>query len=105
YGEVFGWKTEAMDMGGGMTYHLWKRGNGQNAGGMLQKPDGAPPAAWLPYIGVDNADECVARLTQLGGQVCTPPTDIPNVGRFAVFTDPTGATTAVLQPMPPTPPA
>lgn len=101
YGEVFGWKTEAQDMGGGMTYHLWKRANGYDAGGMMKKPEGVGPAVWLPYVAVDDADASAARVPQLGGQVCVPPTDIPNVGRFAVFNDPTGATTAILKPIMP----
>jgi predicted enzyme related to lactoylglutathione lyase len=35
---------------------------------------------------------------RLGATVTVPPTDIPNVGRFAVWLDPQQATIAILQP-------
>ena len=38
------------------------------------------------------------RLTRLGARVVKPPADIPNVGRFAVLSDPQGATFAVFTP-------
>jgi uncharacterized protein len=97
YSAVFGWQVAPQDMGA-MTYYLWKRTNGKDAGGMLKKPDGAPPSAWIPYVAVENANERTERVRQLGGQVYVPPTDIPNVGRFSVFADPTGATIALLGP-------
>jgi predicted enzyme related to lactoylglutathione lyase len=65
---------------------------------MLKKPDGAPPSAWIPYVAVENANERTERVRQLGGQVYVEPRDIPNVGRFSVFADPTGATIALLGP-------
>jgi predicted enzyme related to lactoylglutathione lyase len=34
-------------------------------------------------------------VTELGGKVCVPPTDIP-VGRFAVVNDPEGATFSII---------
>jgi predicted enzyme related to lactoylglutathione lyase len=49
------------------------------------------------YITVANCDERAARATQLGGNVCVPPTDIPNVGRFSVIGDPQGATFSLIQ--------
>jgi hypothetical protein len=36
----------------------------------------------------------------LGGKVCQPATDIPDVGRFAILADPAGATFAILKPLP-----
>ena len=41
--------------------------------------------------------ERAARAGQLGGKVCVPPTDIPNVGRFSVIADPQGA--ALVRPL------
>jgi predicted enzyme related to lactoylglutathione lyase len=31
------------------------------------------------------------RVEELGGKIIVPPTDIPNVGRFSIISDPTGA--------------
>jgi hypothetical protein len=53
---------------------------------------------WLAYVAVPSADDTVAKVKRLGGQVMVEPMDIPNVGRFAVFSDPQRATIAVLQP-------
>jgi predicted enzyme related to lactoylglutathione lyase len=33
----------------------------------------------------------------MGGEVMVPPTDIPNIGRFAMLTDPQGADFAVIR--------
>jgi predicted enzyme related to lactoylglutathione lyase len=40
---------------------------------------------------VDNIDETVKKVEELGGKVIVPPMDIPEVGRFSVFADPQGA--------------
>jgi predicted enzyme related to lactoylglutathione lyase len=57
----------------------------------MKKPEGSGPSAWLPYIGVEDVDATFAKVEALGGTVWVKPTDIPNVGRFAVVSDPTGA--------------
>jgi uncharacterized protein len=62
-------------------------------GGMIQiTPDmmGTPPN-WSPYFSVDDCDATVTKAKSLGAQIYVPPTDIPNVGRFAVIADPQGA--------------
>jgi predicted enzyme related to lactoylglutathione lyase len=95
--EIFGWRIEEAPMGE-MTYYLFKRlDTGKDAGGMLQKPDEGP-SAWLPYVMVEDADATAARAKELGGQVHVPPTDIPNIGRFTVTSDPTGAYIAFMKP-------
>ena len=105
YEEVFGWSQRHMDMGGGMTYTLLDRpgvknvkGDQASAGGMMKSPEGVPYSFWIAYVGVDNCDALSERATRLGAKVMVPPTDIPNVGRFACWTDPQGAAIAILQP-------
>jgi predicted enzyme related to lactoylglutathione lyase len=66
-------------------------------GGMMEMPaemKDAPPH-WLPYFQVADVDAAVARASELGGKICNPPMDIPNVGRIAMIADPQGATFAV----------
>jgi predicted enzyme related to lactoylglutathione lyase len=103
YAAVFGWKPHPMDMGGGMTYTLFHRpgttapdGNPIGAGGMMKSPPGVPHSFWIAYVAVEDADRSSDRATKLGGKVMVPPTDIPNVGRFACWSDPQGASIAVL---------
>jgi hypothetical protein len=105
YEKVFGWKLRPVDMGGGMIYTLLDRpgvknwmGDQASAGGMMKSPPEVPHSFWLSYVGVDNCDAISERATRLGAKVTVPPQDIPNVGRFACWFDPQGASIAVLQP-------
>ena len=105
YDKVFGWKSRPVDMGGGMTYTLLDRpgvknarGDQGSAGGMMKSPAGVPASFWLAYVGVDDCDKLSERAARLGAKVTVQPTDIPNVGRFACWMDPQGASIAILQP-------
>ncbi len=105
YVAVLGWQPHAVDMGGGSTYTLFHRPgttgpNGQpiGAGGMMKSPPGLPHSFWLPYVAVGNVDQASDKAKRLGGAVMVPPTDIPNVGRFACWADPQQAAIAVLAP-------
>lgn len=107
YTASLGWKAQTADMGGGMMYTLFKRpgvpdptmpNEDKNAGGAMIAQPGQSFSYWLAYVAVPSADDTVAKVKRLGGSVMVEPMDIPNVGRFAVFTDPQGATIAVLQP-------
>ncbi len=99
YEKVFGYSHDAMDMGPLGTYYLLKDAAGKMRGGVMQQPPGAgAPSSWLPYIHVANCDAAVAKATQLGAKsIMTPPTDIPDVGRFAVLIDPVGAAIALIK--------
>ncbi len=72
------------------------------AGGMMQiTPDmQGMPASWTPYLDVEDCDAIVAKAKSLGAQIYVPPTDIPNVGRFAVIGDPQGAMVDVVKLLP-----
>jgi hypothetical protein len=71
---------------------------GQHVGGMYKMgPEcGGAPSHWMSYVAVDDVDASAAKVAELGGSVCVPPTDIPNVGRFCVVNDPTGATISLI---------
>ena len=98
YTQVFGWTHRPEDMGQFGTYHLFRRGD-QDIAGMMPKPaDAAGPSQWLPYVRVGDVDASAARFAELGGTVHVSPLDIPNVGRFAVGADPTGAMIALYKP-------
>ena len=49
------------------------------------------------YVSVANCDGWTAKAGQLGARICVLPTDIPNVGRFSVITDPQGAVLSIVQ--------
>lgn len=93
YTEVFGWRTEDMDMGEAGTYTLLKRNGDPDAGGIAQKQPGAPSGAvWYPYLATDDLDAGVSKAKELGATVILEPVEMPTVGRFAILIDPTGAT-------------
>jgi predicted enzyme related to lactoylglutathione lyase len=50
---------------------------------------------WLAYIATTDVDATVEAATRLGARVLTPPTSLPNAGRYAVLIDPQGATFGV----------
>lgn len=98
YTEVIGWKTQPF---GDSDYTMWVSDQGPLGGTMKFPPEGqkaeAPPT-WMGHVQVDNVDETATLAKKLGGKVHKEPTDIPEVGRFAVIADPQGATFSVFQP-------
>jgi hypothetical protein len=51
----------------------------------------------MPYFQVADCDAVAAKAQTLGGRVFVPPTDIPDVGRFAMLADPQGAMFSVIK--------
>ena len=71
---------------------------GAHVGGMYKMgPEhGGAPSHWMAYVAVDDVDAKAVQVLELGGTVCVQPMDIPNVGRFCVINDPTGATISLI---------
>ena len=99
YTRLFGWKTKPETGVAEALYTEWLN-EGASIGGLLpmrgDQGQGVPPH-WMIYITVADCTERAARAGQLGGRVCVPPTDIPNVGRFSVIADPQGAAFSLIQ--------
>lgn len=98
YTELLGWKVEPKDMNG-MKYNAIM--NGEKELGMLipfsdeaKQKKMAP--AWLGYVSVPSVDASVTAATGAGATVPMPATDMAGVGRFAVVTDPWGASFGVM---------
>jgi uncharacterized protein len=93
YPAVFGWKTKDIDMGDAGTYTEWMLDSKRIGGMMPMVGDMWPadlPSHWMIYFAVADTDAAAAKVSELGGSVPVPPTDIPP-GRFAVVADPHGA--------------
>jgi predicted enzyme related to lactoylglutathione lyase len=104
YTELLGWeikKSDATACEGSeappMVYNEIVVG-GRHVGGIYKMgpEQGGAPSHWIAYVAVDDVDAKAAKVTELGGKVCVPPMDIPNVGRFSVITDPTGAAISLI---------
>lgn len=109
YSKVVGWKPQAADQPD-MSYTLLLSSDVPTAGLMTLDKEacdaGARPA-WVGYVGVDDVDATVGRVTKAGGKVHVPSTDIPNIGRFGMVADPQGAVFNLFKPVSdmPRPPA
>lgn len=92
YSELFGWTSEEMPMEAG-AYHFLKIGE-RPVGGLIQMPPEAKgaPTMWMPYVTVADLKGAVAKATSLGAKLCKDITAIPEMGSFAIITDPQGAT-------------
>jgi uncharacterized protein len=99
YKATFGWTAEELEMGEGTMYTIFRVGD-TRVGGMMARPPRLKevPPNWLTYFCTANVDDTANKVTSLGGKVIQPPTDIPNVGRFAVCQDPQNAVFAVFAP-------
>lgn len=92
YSEVVGWKWREGPLDTEMEYHLFGTGEeGGDAGGMMNKPDDMPVAAWFHYITTEDIEETVAKVEELGGRVDAKPFEIPGVGKIAVCAGPDGS--------------
>jgi hypothetical protein len=97
YGAVFGWQFQDQEMGA-ETYTMIVLGD-RPVGGILdltarQVPEEIPPH-WQVYFGVEDTDAAIETAKGAGGAVMMEPIDIP-FGRFAILTDPQGASFAVI---------
>jgi hypothetical protein len=89
YSRVVGWKIADSGMPG-ISYSILSAGDTM-VGGMMGMVEGGPPPMWTGYIHSSDVDADAKRAAALGGKVCKPAEDIPEVGRFAVIADPGGA--------------
>jgi predicted enzyme related to lactoylglutathione lyase len=91
YTKVVGW-TLAPNTMNNQRYTLLQAGPAM-IGGLMPIPEqakGVQPA-WMGYIAVDDVKAYADKVKATGGVVHRPPTEIPNVGTFAVAGDPHGA--------------
>jgi len=85
YGDLFGWKTEAIpEMGYAMVQ---KEGEGI-AGGLGRSQDGGPGHVTF-YVSTDDPQATLDRAEALGGKTVMPVTELPQV-TLAMFADPEG---------------
>jgi predicted enzyme related to lactoylglutathione lyase len=104
YDKVVGWNI-GEPIPGPVEYRMIGRSDGGNAGGVLRltgdmAEHGARPI-WLGYIYVEDVDKAVSATEAAGGQVYMAASDIPDVGRIAMVTDPQGAPFYLMKPTPP----
>lgn len=97
YSKLFGWtaQPEADPAAGGYAI---ARLDGKDVAGIGGTQDPNGPSAWMVYIGTRDAAALAKNVEAAGGKVVAPPFDVMDVGRMAVFQDPSGAIISAWQP-------
>jgi predicted enzyme related to lactoylglutathione lyase len=97
YKSLFDWKLKDVPMGGGQTYTMVDVGNG-TGGGMFEMP--GAPIAWIPYAAVNDVAKSTDKARSLGATILKEKSEVPGMGWFSIFKDPTGAMIALWEPKP-----
>ena len=88
YQELFDWDTQTYeDMGGYITFASGTVGGGFNPVGEQMNPGDV-----VFYIASDDIETDLKAIESKGGQTVVPKSEIPGMGWFAWFKDPTGNT-------------
>ncbi|CAM3572948.1 VOC family protein [Isoptericola cucumis] len=86
YAGVFGWEIAAPP--GFEDYPMWRAPNQVSGGGLAPRSDGfTSPRS---YVEVDSIDDTLAKVTELGGTVARPRSEISPTSWWAVFRDADG---------------
>ncbi len=86
YSELFGWKTEYDEK---LDYVSWGEEGGVG-GGFPKVGENTAAGSVIVYISTDDIDASLKKAESLGAKTVTPKMEIPNIGHFAIFSDPTG---------------
>lgn len=97
YGDLLGWDVPEQPNGAEMGGYRRAKKNGKDVAGMMPLMQEGQPSAWSTYVAVEDADATAQAITEAGGTVIAEPMDVMDLGRMAVFTDPTGAFIGIWQ--------
>jgi predicted enzyme related to lactoylglutathione lyase len=86
YASLFGWKIKHMPE---LNYTGFEAEPGPS-GGFNPVGEMHKAGEVLVYVATDDIDARLAKVEALGGKTVVPKTEIPGVGWFGIFTDPTG---------------
>ncbi len=86
YADLFGWKVQTDEK---MDYTMWEPAEGPG-GGFNPVTEEYPVSTIMIYIDSEDIEADLQKAKSLGGKIATPKTEIPTIGWFGVFEDPTG---------------
>ena len=100
YKKLFGWgeKKSPMTEGQKGDYTEFQLHGNSIAGGMEMNPivPAQVPSYWMVYFNVDNVDKSFEKVIAEGGKEMLSPQNMPG-GRFAIVSDPQGASFGLLK--------
>ncbi len=94
YNSLFGWDVQQIPE---MNYATFSTGEGGVGGGFNPVSADNPPDRVIVYVSTDDIDESLRQAVALGGTVVQPCMEIPGMGYFAHFKDPSGNTIALFK--------
>ncbi len=97
YARLFGWECVLNDDPQYGGYAMARLG-GEDVAGIGPTMSPGAPATWNLYIGTEDAAALGEAVAAAGGTVVAPAFAVGDVGRMAVFQDPTGAFISAWQP-------
>jgi predicted enzyme related to lactoylglutathione lyase len=98
YGGLFGWEIPESPIADQTGGYRTATSGGRSVGGVMPLMAPEQPAVWSSYVSVDDADAIAGAVAEAGGDVIAGPMDVMDLGRMAMFADPTGAAVGIWQP-------
>ncbi|WP_371501113.1 VOC family protein [Kitasatospora sp. NBC_00374] len=96
YAELFGWRAEEDPNPEAGGYTVLSLGDAAVAGlTPLQQPE--QPTAWSVSFATADADATAAAVVAAGGRLLLEPSEVLDLGRFAIAVDPGGAAFSIWQ--------
>ncbi len=99
YRQVFGWDVKETEMIPGQPPYYEFQINGDSILGAWEMSPDMPadvPPYWQVYFNADDIDATFEKALTLGASPLVPPQDFPG-GRFAILSDPEGASLAIVR--------
>ena len=99
YEQVFGWTARSSEMGEGQAPYIEFQLDGQSIAGAWEMNSMVPaevPSYWQIYFMVEDVDAAFRKAIDLGAKEMVSPQEFPG-GRFAIVSDPEGASFGLLK--------
>lgn len=97
YQKVFGWELSYRESAMGQVPLFCVDQSPVASVIQMNEEWGDMAAHWMTYFASSDVDADLTQVNTLGGDVCVPGFDIPEVGRIAVVNDPQGVVLSMLQ--------
>lgn len=95
YHKLFGWQIQQMPE---MNYATFDPGDGPG-GGFAPVSEECPPGRVMVSVASADVDGDLRRVEQFGGKVLEWCTEIPGIGYYGVFQDPSGNQVSLFKPL------
>jgi predicted enzyme related to lactoylglutathione lyase len=91
YSNLFGWEMHNIPEFDYWTFGTVEgQGGGFNKVGSTQGSFEVKPGDVIAYVNTDDIEGDLAKAQELGGTIVTPKMEIPGIGWYGIFRDPTG---------------